>query len=503
MTPPTPAPAVGARARLGVLVVIDQLSADAFEARLPKTTGGIRRLVDEGTRFRACLYDAAPTLTSIGHSTLVTGTTGDVHGIVGNEWVDHETGKAVLSTEDPAYQVLGRAPKRDGTAPTWLMAPTLGESVKLADPKARVVTISAKDRASILTAGRGADAAIWFDTEQPFFTTSTFYAAQIPAWVTPTNEKLAKLLVSGAFAWGLPGGGASGQNPTPPKRDREPFAERPELQPILDGLEVDLAEAAVKALELGKDDVPDLLVVSFSGHDRTGHAFGPDAPEAIAEFGVIDRELGRLLTVLDANVGRGRYVVALSADHGVAPLPEFAKARGLDSGGVDSAAIKEVLEKEADATLGKGDWFAQAKASGLYAASPAARAKLHGLDARLRTLAKAQPGVADLLPMPSVMSGAMPGQFGDAFRKGAYLGRSPDFMIVPRPYWVFGTSDHTGHGTPYFYDRAVPLVFAGAGVKKGVANEADAIDVAPTLARLMGVPPPAATRGRVLELILR
>jgi len=493
------------RPRLGVLVVVDQLSVDAFDARVPKLTGGIKRMITEGVRFREARYEAAPTITSVGHATLITGTYGDTHGIVSNEWVDHATGKPTLSTEDPAYQIVGRPPGRDGTAPTWLRAATLGDSIKLADARAKVVTISAKDRASILTAGRSADVAVWFDGVSPFFTTSTFYASEIPAWVTPTNEAIAKMVKAGTFTWGLPGGGFTGQHlePVMTAGQHEFFAERPELQPILDALEVDLAISAVKALSLGKDDAPDLLVVSFSGHDRTGHRFGPDSPEAISEYLVVDRELGRLLQTLDAEVGKNRYVVALSSDHGVAPLAEFSKAMHLDSGRIDGEALKQALEKEADTALGAGDWFGYSRSPGLYAATPTARSKLQGIAARLTAVARKQAGVHDLLPLSALLDGSRVGQFAELFRRGAFDGRTPDFVVVPRPYWMNALSDSTGHGSAYLYDRAVPLVFFGGNIKKGLAGDAEIIDVAPSLSKLLGVPAPASARGHAIDFLFR
>ncbi len=489
------------RPRLGVLVVIDQLSLDAFDARVSKLNGGIKRMISEGVRFRECRYEAAPTITSVGHSTLVTGTYGEVHGIVANEWVDHATGLPVLSTEDPAYQVLGRPSARDGTAPTMLRAPTLGDSVKLFDPRAKVVTISGKDRSAILTAGRSADAAVWFDSLLPIFTTSTFYAKEIPSWVTSTNAELSKLMLSGAFAWGLPGGGITGKNPEPVHRagDSELLAERAELQPILDRLEVDLALSAVTSLELGKDDAPDLLVVSFSGHDRTGHRFGPDSADALAEYAVIDLEIGRLLAGLDAKVGKDKYVVALTADHGMAPLPELAKTRRLDAGRIDVIALKAALEQEANAALGKGEWFSLFKYPGFYV-STVSRAKIHAIDERLRAVARKQPGILDLLPLPSVMNGSYGGQFAQLYRTGAFDERSPDFIVVTRPYWISGAEAQGSHGSAYLYDREVPLLFFGGGLKKFAAGSAEAVDVAPTLSKLLSIPPPAASRGHALDL---
>lgn len=484
--------------RLGVVIVIDQLSAETFRARLPTVTGGFKRLASEGYVFHEARYEALPTITSVGHATLLTGAYGEVHGIVANDWFDGATGKPHLSTEDTNFKVLGRESHgRDGTAPTSLRAPTLADAVKRANEGALSLSVSAKDRSAILCAGR-AGLAVWFDAEKPFFTTSTFYAKELPAFLAPTNERLAKQVLSGAFAWGLPGGGVTGKAPTLPSRtdDSEPFAERKELQAPLDSAEIDVALDGVKALGLGRDDVPDLLTISFSGHDRIGHAFGPDSEESLAEFAHLDRELARLLNGLDALVGKGRYVVALSSDHGVMPVAELLKARGLDAGRVDMKALRERLDKELDERLGRQDWFLGSKTPGLTLTPKFRDRALTQFD-RLRAIARSVEGVEDL-----VMTSRPHGPWAQLITRGAYEARSPDLFLITRPNWGYGTYEQTGHASPYLYDRAVPLIFFGAGIKKGQGGTTEPIHVAPTLAALLHIGPPAAAQGRVLEQLL-
>ncbi len=488
------------RPKLGVLIVIDQLSAFAFDARLPRATGGIARLANEGYRIDELRYQYAPTVTSAGHATLATGAWPATHGVVANEWWDEALGKAVFSTEDPRYQILGREPRpRDCTSPWALRAPTLGDALKWNDARAKVVGISPKERSAMLTAGRSADAAVWIDSERPFFTTSTYYAKAPLSWLEPLNTELAKA-IAGALKPGLPQGGITGKNPPMPlARDGgyESMNESVPWQPTYEKMQVDAALAAVRELGLGKDEVPDLLTLSFSSHDVYGHHFGPESPESEAAFFRIDGEIGRLLQGLDQLVGKGKYVVALSADHGGGKLPEDLQARGIDAGRVDGKAIREKLEAEADAALGAGDWFVGYWTPGVFAA-PDKRAKLHTIDERLRAVAKKEPGVADLVPLTHLLEGGNFGPLAEYFRRSASPGRSPDYLILTRPYWQYGVKDRVAHGTPYLYDRAVPALFWGQGVKKGEAQYAEAVDVAPTLARLLGVPPPAASEGRVI-----
>ena len=485
------APALAERPRLGVVIVIDQLSADSFRARMPKVTGGIKRLTGEGYVFYEARYEAAPTITSVGHATLMTGAYGEVHGIVSNDWIDAETGKACLSTQDPKYQVLGReAHERDGTAPTWLRSPTLADAARSADDKALALSVSAKDRSAILCAGR-AGLAVWFDVEKPFFTTSTFYAKELPAFLAPTNDRLAQLVAKGTISWNAPDGG------TVRVDDSERLAEAPAVQAPLDTAEVDVALDGVKALGLGKDEIPDILTISFSGHDRIGHGFGPDSPESLSEYLHIDQEIGRLLTGLDALVGKGKYVVVLSSDHGIPPAAEVSLARGLDAGRVDLKAVKDVLDKELDEQLGRQDWFAGAKTPGLTFA-PALRAKgLTQID-RLRKVARAFPGVLDLLPLDDLKTPE-----GLLFAKGAFIGRSPDLFVLTKPYWTYGAHDRAGHSSPWLYDRTVPLVFFGMNIKKGQGGTTEPINVAPTMSRLLTIPTPAAAQGRSLDEVFR
>ncbi|MER2566820.1 MAG: alkaline phosphatase family protein [Myxococcaceae bacterium] len=490
------------RARLGVLVVVDQLSLDSFDQRLPLAKGGFRRMVDQGLRFREARFNVAPTITSSGHATLTTGAWASVHGVVSNEWNDWATGKNTLSTEDKSYTVVGRPPaKQDGTAPTSLRAPTLADSVKVRDARGKVVAISGKDRSAILSVGRAADAVVWFDAERPMFVTSTFYAQKLPAFVAPVNDAIAAGLLKKLFTWGLPGGGITGANPAPRGRqgDSEPDAEQPALQPKIDAWEVDLALGAVKELKLGADDAPDLITISFSGHDRIGHNFGAESPEGVAEFLAVDHELGRLFDGLDQQVGKGAWVAVMSSDHGVAPVPDKLVERKIDAGRIDLKAVRAQLEQEADAKLGPGDWFESSKTPGLTATA-AGREKLNGISDALRAVAIKQPGVLDLLSAERIAKAA-PGSMEELWRRGYVPGRSPDFIVVAKPYWTYSRGDLTGHASHYLYDRTVPLVFLGAGVPHGTADAAEVIDLAPTFARLLGVPAPAAAQGRVLDAL--
>ncbi len=486
--------------KLGVLIVVDQLAQSTFDRLFPKATAGFKRLQSEGFRFEECRYQTAPTVTSAGHATLITGTYAWKHGIVANEWFDAEVGRAIYSTEDDRYAVLNVIPapgelpsSRACTSPKHLRAATLGDTMKAFNPAAKVVSIAGKDRAAIIPGGNAADAVVFLDPKLPIFTTSTFYAPEMYPWAAAVNQVLAKEIAR-RIVPKLPAGGITGESARPETERDHPPSEQEEWQPFFDQGEVDLALAAVNHYQLGKDAVPDLLSVSFSSFDKMAHENGPDSQAIETLFARVDLELGRLLDGLDKAVGKGNYVVALSADHGGGQSPELLKQRKLYAGRVDTRAALKVLEDTADAALGKDDWFEKWTTPG-FVVKPGKAAKLHTIDAQLQAAARKIEGVEALVSSAELQTET---PLTPVYRRGFYPGRSPEFMLATRPFWITSTRDQGAHGSAHLYDRNVPLILFGAGIKKGRAAFSEPIDVAPTLAKLLGYPAPASCEGRAL-----
>lgn len=486
--------AFGAPAKLGVLIVIDQISADQFERRLPTAKAGIKRLADKGFRFKEMRYDTAPTLTAVGHSTLVTGAYPSLHGVVSNGWFDTAANAHRNAAQDPRYLLLNRTAKEeDSTAPTAQRVSSMSEALKTRYPESKVISIAAKGRSAAMMGGGAANLALWVDVEgRPLFTTSSYYADRLPDFVTEFNAK---------FSAQFPADAMERMKSPKPRYDSADHGvdEWPALQPLFARATVDLAIGAVDAFSLGKSASPDLLLISFSGYDEVAHAKGPDSPELDEMWQVVDAEIGRLLAALDAKTPG--YVVALAADHGGGQVPEELSKRRIFAGRVDTKTVLAALEKEADAALGAADYFRGYWTPGYHAHS-AQLQKLESILPRLRDVARAQPGVFDLLSARAVMNGTDKGPLSELYRNGIYIGRSPDFILVPKPYWHYGLKDLASHGTPWLYDRCVPLIFFGKSLRQGFAPLATAVDVAPTLAALLGFPPPAATIGRALPEVL-
>ncbi|MBK7861030.1 MAG: alkaline phosphatase family protein [Archangiaceae bacterium] len=496
--------------RLTVLVVVDQLSAHDFERRLPRARAGYRRLTQEGFRFLDARVDSFPTVTAAGHATLVTGAWASTHGIVGNEWFDADAGTGVQATEDARYPDVGAHPNKRGVAPTRLAAPTLGEVLKLRWPSARHVSIGGKPRASVLMAGRLADAAVWLSPEAPELTTSAYFAAQVPAWAQAVNARLAQRLTA-EISWSPSGAplapGAQSANPpdlapyTGTRPHRIPADATPRqksewllLHPLGDELLTDAAIEALKGQQLGADAEPDLLTLSYSGYDAIVHAFGPQSAEAEAAHDALDVQLGRLLDAAERAAGKGRLLVLLTADHGAGFDPDTLPQK-LSAGRLPDAFYTS-LNAACVKKLGPGQWLEGPFSSGGWNVSPKQREKVLAMAPELRALALATPGVADFIAASELP--ALGGERGRLLQNGRFEGRSPDFLLLLEPYWHYFPTPVSSHGSLQLYDRQVPLVLYGQGIRHGTGAAAELVDVAPTLAFEAGAMPPSSAVGHVL-----
>ncbi len=344
------------RPRLVVLCSVDQLARWVFEAARPHfaADGGFRRLLDGGVQFTQCAYEHACTETGPGHATIGTGAPASGHGIVRNEWWSPQDQAKVYCVAEPVAALPDLKEGKD-RGPGRLLLPTLGDSLKAHVPGSKVASVSWKDRAAILMAGRSADAVVWFEASTGNLVTNTTWTATTPAWLTEFNQKHA---IDGFFGWvwdrfGPPDAYAGLVDDRPYELPHQNGSNQRTLPQPLTGGRQDpamgfyaevygspvgntmvrlAAEAVVQALQLGSDPSPDLLCLSFSSTDVVGHQFGPDSVESRDTLLRLDRELATFLTFLDRTVGKGQYAFFLTADHGVGPTPEWAKAHGVDAG---------------------------------------------------------------------------------------------------------------------------------------------------------------------------
>ena len=526
---PAPAPAASPAPRLVVLVVVDQLASWWLEDRRAHFSGGMARLVREGVYYPAAEYPYAVTFTAAGHAALATGAPPAVMGVADNERYHPDRDLELPAVDDPASPVFVLAgdpgqTKLPGRSSAALLVDGVADVLEReTGGRAHTVTISLKDRSAIFMGGRQPDLAIWYDDSQAAMVTSRRYVAEPPDWLRALarQRQVARHL---DHAWtllpGLDHAAITGRGDDEPGdlvhadglgvrfphellRVKNP-ARHVGATPAGDLLVFETARAALDALPLGADDVPDLLALSFSAHDIVGHYWGPDSWERLDIMVRFDRELDRLLTELDQRLGAGGYAVVLSSDHGIAPLVEVTRERGVDAHRVLRREIKAVAEGAVDALLGPGreDWIAYVTDNSVFIGAALDRHPRRGqaLDAVVERIT-ALPGIQ--------YAGQTERLRGDCeARQG--IERLDCFSVVPTdPGHVYFaaapgsiTTRHpegTNHGSPNPDDRMVPVLVRAPGDPRWatprVAREPVTIlQVAPTLAALLGISaPPAAT----------
>jgi hypothetical protein len=505
---------------LVVILVADQMRADYLERYSARFTGGLARMMREGAWFDRAAYPYLNTITCAGHSTIGTGAFPYRHGMILNTWWDRKTQKTTDCTDDHEKREVNYGTLTGiGDTGHFQMAPTLAQQMR-DRLKGRTVTMSIKARSAIGLGGQKADAVTWFD-ERGAWTTSSAYTARPLPWLQeyidahPVSDDNGK-------TWDRSLDPSEYQNaddspgekpPTgwtnvfPHKVVGVPGAKTPAAffsqwlrSPFADEYLERMAEHAIDTLQLGTGRSVDFLGVSFSALDASGHNFGPESHEVQDMLVRLDLTIGRLLDHLDAKVGRGRYVVGFSADHGVARIPEQVPGAGR----VTSAQISAAVDAALTPIFGPGKYLAYSGYTDLYLAPGAYKRVAARPDAvaALRDKLTAVPGI-DRMFLSDEVKDASARTDADPVRRAAalshYHGRSGDLIIVPREQWILNSTAATTHGTLQPYDQRVPVIFFGAGVAPGrYSGPSTPADLAPTLAALAQVPFVLAD-GRVLR----
>jgi len=498
--------------RLVVLVVVDQLRGDLLERYDPFFSGGFRRLHDQGLRFTGSTHDHGKTETAPGHTTIGTGVLPYRNGIVSNDWLERtpEGWRNVYSYEDTLTHILGH-PVMEGRSPKNNSRSGLADWIRQRDSTAVVASISRKDRAAIGMAGQARGFVYWIAEGDGKFVTSSYYADSYPAWVERFNrEEMLRIMGDSIWEEAL----------TPDEKDATRrdtvryegdgehtfFPHRfwaessnPEGSGALDRwaygqTNPDEAVAAfapevIRSLGMGKDASTDFLAVSFSQTDAIGHDYGPLSREQLANLLHVDQALGQLMTALDEAVGEGRWVMALTADHGVLTMPEFLVENHEEGSRPTREELFQLRQVFSDFRGREGNPMDVADS----------------LVVELESL----PIIADAITATELLSSGPPADSFSVFLRNSY---HPD-----RWNWEYGSEGSgvvfrfreglypdpvprgTGHGSPYFYDRHVPLIFFGPGVEPGISSDrARSVDIAPTLAFLGGIPTPDDLDGKPL-----
>lgn len=527
LAPRADASAYDAHPKLVVILVIDQFREDYLERyRADLKPKGFRLFLDHGAYFPDCYYGYSNTLTAPGHATIGTGAYTDGHGVGANAWWDLDRNKErpITAVEDERYAIVGMpaGSKPDtGRSPRNLLASTVGDEMRL-DTKgeAKVFGVSLKDRAAIMPSGATANGAFWVNEASGIFTTSTYYMPQLPDWATAFNT--------------------SGRLDQAKQEANQPNTTNFEgdVGSTAAGItyEIDFAKALITGEQLGKHDVTDMLTLSISGTDILGHRIGPDADEQRAIVDALDVDLDAFFTWLDKNVegGLGNVWIAVTADHGVAPSPAIAAQMGLNAAQIDTGKLIANLNDAMNQKFSPGEKivyvlphqelpylslnrpsFERAGINELEAE----QAVQNALEPAFQSLTKPPdtplPAQSKLPPRPvlyrsytrlQLQTGELPPTpFGELLAHSYTPNGGWYVRVVPAAFQMGLMKDNgTTHFTPYSYDRHVPLGFYGAPFASGIYHgQVEPVDLAATLASLLGVNQPSASVGHILTQALK
>jgi predicted AlkP superfamily pyrophosphatase or phosphodiesterase len=527
--------------RLVLQLTVDGLRADLVSRGAGRFgQGGFRYLLDNGLVFANAHYQHANTETIVGHATLATGAHPSVHGMTGNVWYDAEAGELSYNIEDPDSPIL---PVRDamqsgdqvdpaqklsrtpGRSPQALLAETLADKLlAYTAGKSRVFAVSGKDRSAVAMAGKGGKA-FWMSTDSGDFVTSSWYYDAYPDWVSEWNGKRKASRFAGT-EWQLLNEKQSyllaGQDDRPYETDLRGFGRtfphrygeagnkllytQVVASPEGDALLANFTRALVTSEKLGHGSATDFLSVSFSGVDAVNHFFGPASLESEDMVLQLDRTLAGLLAFIDENVGLDHTLIILSADHGIAELPEYMAERGIDSGRLTPDVIMAAVDRIGKERLGLDGLVRFYYRPYLYLDRD--RIDQAGLDfddvrELLASALTLEPGI-HIAATRQMLESWPDRKLFEQIRNNYHPVRSGDIYIVQEPYWFnFDKGPVTGmHGSPWNYDTHVPVVFTGPGIHAGtVYRSVQPADIAPSIAAFLGMSPPASAQGTVLPEI--
>lgn len=508
--------------KLTVFISVDSFGTDVLQRNRSKFKGGFAKLLNEGAVYPVARYETLECVTAIGHTTMVTGAYANRHGIVGNKHFNRATGKLEPSYVDAAHPVLEAPAGSEDTSPVNLLTETLSDRLRQATAlKGKSISIAGKGRSAVAMAGRLGEG-WWFHETVGKFVTGTYYRKEFPAWVKAFNDKkLAdgyhgkrwELLnpakdylgdderpfesdwygMSKIFPHPLAGG-----LPSPGPQSYSALAS----SPMMGELMLDFAKAAIDGEQLGKDDVPDLLSVSFSSLDRTYHLYGPTSWEMQDHLLRLDKHLGELIAAAEKAAGKGNVLVVLTGDHGGANIPEEWAAIGLEGVRVPPQNLQKGVNDELEKRFGAANLVAAIEETDVYLDWKLIDAKKLDVVAVRRAAAAWLNKQTDVHAAVSrddlhtVSAGGLEREFVHAYNAE----RSGDVLMVMKPFRVLESEKAgTSHGAPWSYDADVPMFLYGKGVKSGhYGNDAHPIDLAPTVAALIELSPPASSEGRVL-----
>lgn len=509
------------RPKLVVGIVVDQMRWDyLYRYQKRYTDGGFKRLLGEGFSCENTMIPYVPSVTAIGHTCIYTGSVPSIHGIAGNNFV--KDGKKVYCTDDDSVKPVGTTSVAALMSPRNLWVSTIGDEMKIAsNGRAKVVGVALKDRASILPAGHNPNGAFWFDDQTGCFITSSYYMDRLPKWVEAFNDKrLPKQYLSQKWNTLYPkntytesttdeneyeNGIREGVKATLPLNLPELYNKYGygiiRNTPFGNSLTLDMAKAAIDGEQLGADDETDLLTVSCSSTDYIGHQVGTHAIETEDTYLRLDKAIADFLAYLDSKVGKGNYLVFLSADHGAMNNAAFLQDRRIPAGSWDASAtakkLNHVLAKEYPEA---GDIVKTVMNYQVFFNRDVIKSKQLDFDNIKQTVVnvlKEDPSVLYACDMAKASTESIPEEVKSRIINGYNRERSGDVVIILKPNFYAHGMKGTDHGAWNSYDTHIPLVFMGWGIKHGATTKQTFMtDIAPTIAAMLHVQAPNGCVGK-------
>jgi predicted AlkP superfamily pyrophosphatase or phosphodiesterase len=529
------------RPKLVVVLVVDQMRADYLDRFESQLESGLERVTSSGLQYKNAFHDHAFTNTAPGHATLMTGVHPGRNGIVDNNWVDRVTQRRVYGVEDTTVAILG-FPRDSGRSPANLFRETVTDWLKTQSAKGKVYSIAIKDRVAVLMGGHRPDGAFWYHTGTGRYVTSTYYDDSYPGWLDAFNEERKpipfilegwhKLRPEEAYSLSREDDFADEDDSVDaafphlfdvvwpdttlypdsiPQPEPWQYA-RFRRMPFGDMLTFGLAREIVTNEALGTDDAPDLLMIGASAADYVGHDYGPYSQEVQDYYLRLDIMLAEFLGFLDERVGREDYVLILTADHGVGMMPEEAARRGEDATRIGTRTFRDAVTTGLGRAIQKYQIYSSPQLSFLYPyglnvsfsddvpGDSVTEEEMVGIREILAEEIRKVGAIEDVITYEELLDPNTPSRpFLDLYRHSFHPDRAADIILRFKRFGV-PNNPPANHGSPYEYDQRVPLIFVGPGIEpQSVKRAVRSVDLAPTLAAILGIVPPDDLDGVVLE----
>jgi hypothetical protein len=526
----TSSPASLNRPKLVVGIVIDQMRWDYLYRYYDRyaADGGFKRFLNQGFSCENTLIPYVPTVTACGHTCIYTGSVPAINGIVGNGWFDPQRQKSVYCTEDSSVSAVGTAAGVAGAmSPRNMLVTSVCDELRLATNfRSKVIGVAIKDRGGILPAGHTANAAYWYDSRSGNWITSTYYMKELPQWVQqfnaskpadkyydlgwntlyPINTYVQSTADEKSYE-GTPLGADQKKFPYDLKKFKGTNYGAIASTPYGNSITTDMAKAAITHEQLGADNITDFLAVSYSTTDYIGHAFGPNSIEQEDDFLRLDKDLGSFFSFLDSKVGKGQYLVFLSADHAVAHVPGFSKENKLPGGLAASSRWNQDLGKILQEKYGHAQLIRNSSNHQLYLNHHLIDSLKLDEEAVKKTIIRyleKQPEIGQVFALDNLMQVPLNATLREMVANGYNQHLGGDIQILLQAGYMEGGATGTTHSAWNPYDAHIPLLFYGWNIKPGKTNrETYMTDIAPTIAALLRIQMPSGSVGKVIGEVMK